>query len=183
MTVKHSLLALLTLGPAYGLQLRDELVARAPHRTGINVGQVYGTLDRLQKAGHIISAGVTDDNLPLYTLTDGGREEAQAWLSAPSGIDALDWTEMLDQVLVCSSVPGAPWRALVADYRRLWLGRAGSPRESEGPQAAMSARAVAESARAAVAWLDAAEQTFSGNSPAAGFSRRRPRRGRPALVL
>lgn len=184
MTVKHGLLAILTLGPAYGLQLRDELVSRAPHRSGINVGQVYGTLDRLQKSGRVVSAGVTHDNLPLYALTPAGRDDASAWLSAPALTDVLDWTEMLDQVLVCSSLDGAPLPELIAGYRVLWRSHAEALQDDGTIQSDLAARAVADTARAACDWLDAADRTFAEAPPSFGLSRLRPRRGRrPTLAV
>ncbi|MET0888338.1 MAG: PadR family transcriptional regulator, partial [Mycetocola sp.] len=65
MAVKDGILAILSLGPGYGLALRDELVLRAPHRAELNVGQVYSTLDRLGRAGLIATGTTTEDNLPL----------------------------------------------------------------------------------------------------------------------
>ncbi|MES2170284.1 MAG: PadR family transcriptional regulator, partial [Actinomycetota bacterium] len=65
MSVRDGLLAILTLGPAYGLQLHSELTTRAPHRKPVNVGQIYGTLDRLVKQHLIEPAGFTEDALPL----------------------------------------------------------------------------------------------------------------------
>jgi hypothetical protein len=42
MSVRDGLLSVLTLGPAYGLQMHAELASRAPHRKPVNVGQIYG---------------------------------------------------------------------------------------------------------------------------------------------
>lgn len=60
MSVRDALLGILTLGPAYGLQLHAELGARAPHRAKTNVGQVYGTLDRLVTAGLVVHEGLSE---------------------------------------------------------------------------------------------------------------------------
>ena len=51
MSVRDGLLAILSLGPAYGLQLHSELASRSPHRGPVNVGQIYATLDRLVARG------------------------------------------------------------------------------------------------------------------------------------
>jgi hypothetical protein len=56
-SVRDGILAILSMGPAYGLQLHSELTSRAPHRKPVNVGQIYGTLDRLAKQGLIEPAG------------------------------------------------------------------------------------------------------------------------------
>ena len=73
MSVRSGVLAILTLGPAYGLQLHSELASRTPHRKPVNVGQIYGTLDRLVTQAMIEPAGLTDDALPLYRLTAAGE--------------------------------------------------------------------------------------------------------------
>ena len=56
MSVRDGLLAVLSLGEGYGLQLHSELAARAPHRSPVNVGQIYSTLERLARAGLVESA-------------------------------------------------------------------------------------------------------------------------------
>ena len=43
MSVRHALLALLSEGPKYGLQLREEFEARTGEVWPLNVGQVYTT--------------------------------------------------------------------------------------------------------------------------------------------
>ena len=55
MSVRHALLALLTEGPKYGLQLRQEFEARTGEVWPLNVGQVYTTLQRLEREGHVSS--------------------------------------------------------------------------------------------------------------------------------
>ncbi len=49
MSVRHALLALLSEGPKYGLQLREEFEARTGEVWPLNVGQVYTTLQRLER--------------------------------------------------------------------------------------------------------------------------------------
>jgi DNA-binding PadR family transcriptional regulator len=48
-SVRHALLALLSEGPKYGLQLREEFEARTGEVWPLNVGQVYTTLQRLER--------------------------------------------------------------------------------------------------------------------------------------
>ena len=51
MSVRHALLALLSDGPKYGLQLREEFEANTGQVWPLNVGQVYTTLQRLERDG------------------------------------------------------------------------------------------------------------------------------------
>ena len=49
MSVRHALLAFLSEGPKYGLQLRQEFEESTGQVWPLNVGQVYTTLQRLER--------------------------------------------------------------------------------------------------------------------------------------
>lgn len=84
MTIRHSLLALLTQGPRHGYQLRAEFEARTGGTWPLNVGQVYTTLQRLQRDGLVDVAGEADgEGRIAYILTDSGRLEATEWFVSP----------------------------------------------------------------------------------------------------
>ncbi len=51
MSVPHALLALLSEKPKYGLRLQNEFEARTGEVWPLNVGQVYTTLQRLERDG------------------------------------------------------------------------------------------------------------------------------------
>ena len=78
--VRDALLALLAHGPAHGYQLKvdyERLTGAGP----INVGQIYSTLDRLQRDGLVERDDTADDDRRVpYHLTDAGRAEAMSWL-------------------------------------------------------------------------------------------------------
>ncbi|MCS4276072.1 DNA-binding PadR family transcriptional regulator [Mycetocola sp. BIGb0189] len=182
-SVKGSLLAILTLGPAYGLQIRDELTVRAPHRAGINVGQIYGTLDRLLTAGLVRSAGLTEDSLPLYELSADGVEFAASWTTGPEQAQAPDWIDMQDQLLITASLPGSAddVRALLVGYREAWSSWAESAEIPEAPHAAQPfvTAARAAQAEAALAWIDrVGAELASGRAVERAARPLRPRRGR-----
>jgi len=182
-SVRDGLLAILTLGPAYGLQLHAELASRAPHRKPVNAGQIYGTLDRLARQGLIEPAGHTEDALPLHRLTERGQEEAASWLAAPV-LDALpEWTEMLDQVLIASSIDPVAAMALAEGYRRWWEGDLARTRtpviDDSFPADAHLALVAREAlAVAALAWLGAAVAALVDFDSFRGLSEVRPKRGR-----
>ncbi|SDS79967.1 PadR family transcriptional regulator [Microterricola viridarii] len=177
MSVRESLLAVLTLGPAYGAQLHAELLSRLGHRRDINVGQIYATLDRLGKSALVRDAGATADGLPLYALTPSGTLAAREWLSVV-GPGQLDWNEMLDQLLVASSLPGAPFTSLLAQHRELWAAPLLRETEPESAQGALAAASEEELRAAALRWLDACEAAAANTALARPLSESRPRRGR-----
>ena len=57
MSVRHALFALLSEGPKYGLQLREEFEANTGQVWPLNVGQVYTTLQRLERDGLVSAVG------------------------------------------------------------------------------------------------------------------------------
>ena len=54
-SVPHALLALLSEGPKYGLRLQNEFEFRTGEVWPLNVGQVYTTLQRLERDGLVES--------------------------------------------------------------------------------------------------------------------------------
>ena len=64
MSVRHALLALLSEGPKYGLRLRQEFEARTGEMWPLNVGQVYTTLQRLERDGLVESDGGDTEGPP-----------------------------------------------------------------------------------------------------------------------
>ena len=76
MSVRHALLALLSEGPKYGLQLRQEFEARTGEVWPLNVGQVYTTLQRLERDG-LVESDEADEDGPQkgFRITAEGGEE------------------------------------------------------------------------------------------------------------
>lgn len=144
MAVRDALLALLTMGPAYGFALHGGLSLRTGGRRAVNVGQTYATLERLTKQGLVEPAGTTDDGLPLHRLTSTGEQSAHAWLSGADAAGADVWDETLDRVLIACSLPGWDVAATVEQERHRWLAR----REHAAAAAAAGGGSAESDARA-----------------------------------
>lgn len=84
MSVKHSLLALLTQGPRYGYQLRAEFEERTGSTWPLNIGQVYTTLDRLERDGLVEDTGDDGEGHRVYAITAAGQEEVAGWFAQPA---------------------------------------------------------------------------------------------------
>src|SRR5215813_11725328 len=86
--VQEVLLALLAKEPSHGYELRSRLqVALGPLAEALNAGQVYVTLNRLEKAGLVTSerVGQTDrQDRKVYDLTAEGRMRVAEWLDDTS---------------------------------------------------------------------------------------------------
>lgn len=184
MSVRDGLLTILTLGPAYGLQLHAELTSRAPHRGPINVGQIYSTLDRLSGHGLIAPSGLTSDGLPLHRLTTEGR----AAIASARGVAAVqslpEFTDMLDQVIIESTVDPAAAVSLVGGFRDWWRSDVSAVRETLGradlrPEARLALIARERQGDAALAFLDAASVALEAGGTFRPLSAVKPKRGRP----
>ena len=96
MSVPHVLLALLSEGPKYGLQLREEFEAGTGEVWPLNVGQVYKTLGRLERDGLAESEGNGDDGpQKRFRITAGGEAELAAWLRTPPDLTAPPRDELV----------------------------------------------------------------------------------------
>ncbi|MBF4624231.1 PadR family transcriptional regulator [Clavibacter sp. VKM Ac-2872] len=192
MSVRHALLAVLTEGTCYGYQLRTEFSRRTGTTAPLNVGQVYNTLDRLERDGFVTKGAMDDAGHVPYTITAAGAAEVEAWLSASvGGVGARD--ELVVKVTLALSLPDADAREVVRIQREVSLAEAAAlARARERLEAESRDRALARllsveaqeaQVHARLAWLDAAERRIgdaraTGTRPA-GLAAA-PRRGRPA---
>ena len=119
MSVRHALLALLSDGPKYGMQLRDEYEATTGDIWPLNAGQVYTTLQRLDRDGLADSDGAADDerHKRFLIIAQSGSELA-GWLRTPPGPAAPPRDELVTKVLVATRVPGADAAEVVQAHRR-----------------------------------------------------------------
>ncbi len=160
MSIRHGLLALLERGPRYGSQLRTEFEARTGSTWPLNVGQVYTTLNRLERDGLVAQEGEDAAGHALYVITDPGREELRTWYERPVDRTSPARDELAIKLAMAVGAPGVDLRAVIQaqrhhtvkamqDYTRL-KARALGALESGG---AVSARD-----RDDVAWLLVLEQ-------------------------
>ena len=99
MAVREGLLALLQDEPRYGYQLKTEFESATGGVWPLNVGQVYTTLDRLERDGHV-STDVGDDDQKRYTITVKGLGELGAWWEAVPTDDPPPRDELMLKVLM-----------------------------------------------------------------------------------
>src|SRR5947207_14878555 len=118
-SVRHALLALLREGPRYGLQLREEFEARTGEVWPLNVGQVYTTLQRLERDGMVDYDGTREDGpQKAYRITADGVRELDAWRRTPPHLTAPPRDELVIKVLVGVRLPGVDVHEVVQLHRR-----------------------------------------------------------------
>ena len=119
MSVRHALLALLSEGPKYGLQLRQEFEARTGEVWPLNVGQVYTTLQRLERDGLVESEGGAEEGPQKgFRITDDGRAELAAWLRTPPDLSSPPRDELVIKILIAVHLPNVDVHEVVQAHRR-----------------------------------------------------------------
>lgn len=193
MSVRQSLLAILDQGPCYGYQLRHEFDRRTGSTWPLNVGQIYNTLERLER-DKLVARGDADEQGHVYwEITDAGSAEVSEWLSSPVVRAQATRDELAIKLAVAATLPGVDVAAVIQTQRRASLSQlqslqrakyAGS--DPEGPEElawALVVDSMIFAAEAEVRWLDHTEQRLSLHPKHAmglELTADRPKRGRPA---
>jgi DNA-binding PadR family transcriptional regulator len=118
-SVRHALLALLSEGPKYGLQLREEFEARTGEVWPLNVGQVYTTLQRLERDGLVESEDSAETGPQKgFRITGEGARELADWLRTPPDLTSPPRDELIIKILVALRVPGTDVHEVIQVHRR-----------------------------------------------------------------
>jgi len=163
MSVPHALLALLTDGPKYGLRLQTEFESRTGEVWPLNVGQVYTTLQRLERDGLVESDANGERSQKSYRITPAGAEALDEWLRTPPDLVPPPRDELVIKVLVAMQIPGIDLRELLQAHRRHAIEvmqrytRVKAEAAEDDVPLALVADAELFRLEAIVRWLDAAD--------------------------
>lgn len=113
MSVKHSLLAILNLGDCHGYQLRQELDSRTGETWPINIGQIYSTLDRLERDQLVTAHDSNGDGQIRYSITQAGREQLALWLTSAVERSATSRDELAMKLALAVTLPNVDVAKLV----------------------------------------------------------------------
>jgi DNA-binding PadR family transcriptional regulator len=117
-SVPYALLALLTEESKYGLRLQHEFQSRTGEVWPLNVGQVYTTLQRLERDGLVESDGEGERSQKRYRITADGAQELADWLRTPPDLVPPPRDELVIKVLVALQVPGTDVHDILQVHRR-----------------------------------------------------------------
>jgi DNA-binding PadR family transcriptional regulator len=118
MSVPHALLALLSEGPKYGQRLQNEFESRTGEVWPLNVGQVYTTLQRLERDGLVVTDEDGARTRKRYRITSAGAHELEDWLRSPPELVPPPRDELVIKVLVALQVPGTDVKEILQVHRR-----------------------------------------------------------------
>src|SRR4051812_13898918 len=159
MAVREGLLALLKPGPRHGYGLKTEFETATGGAWRLNVGQVYTTLDRLERDQLIVATG--DDAQRSYALTSEGEAELGSWWDAVPGDEPPPRDELVMKVLVAAAVDPERALAVIERQRGAVLGLLQQRRRTAAPSASVAEQLVTDAlvvrAEADLRWLDMCE--------------------------
>jgi DNA-binding PadR family transcriptional regulator len=171
-SVPYALLALLSEGPKYGLRLQSEFESRTGEVWPLNVGQVYTTLQRLERDGLVESDdGEGEGSRKRYRITPVGARELDDWLRTPPALIPPPRDELVIKVLVALEAPGIDVHEVMQAHRRQVIEvmqRYTQVKAAAGEDdVAVALVADAELFRleAIVRWLDAADVRLKQRQP------------------
>lgn len=176
MSVRFGLLALLAEQPTHGYQLKTAFERRTGGSWALNIGQVYTTLQRLERDGFVRAERILGDTAQAiegdarasdrtdYRITTSGKEQLDEWFASPVVPDGPARDELTIKVLLAVAASDVDVTDVLQRQRSATLaqlqaytrrkGRADPERDVAW---LMLLDALIFKAEAEVRWLDACE--------------------------
>ncbi len=164
MKIRDAILVLLARQPSHGYQLKvdyERLTGSAP----VNVGQIYTTLERLERDGLVSRDPAGNDRRVIYVLTGQGLKAALAWIEDTGTSGAQGRSAVAGKLLLAMAVPGVEidrvidvHRVALLDTVRATRRQARGTAGSAGPEGNLESRMIIEAEVAVIEaelrWLD-----------------------------
>lgn len=194
MSIRQSLLAILNEGSCYGYQLKSEFERRTGATWPVNVGQVYATLDRLER-DELIARLDSEGEQVHFEITEKGAVEVVEWLASPVPRSTSTRDELAIKLALAVTLPGVDIASIIqvqrtATYRTLQeltrtKAASGDPESTEDLARMLVVDSMIFAAEAETRWLDHSESRLAraaerGVDAPLPISTELPRRGRPA---
>ncbi|HEY8472503.1 MAG TPA: PadR family transcriptional regulator [Natronosporangium sp.] len=105
MSVRNGLLALLAEEPRHCYALKAGFEERTGQAWRVNIGQVYSTLERLERDGLVEPTGSGEGAARSYQLTGSGLRQLQEWFAQPVMLDPPPRDELAIKLLLAVGAP------------------------------------------------------------------------------
>lgn len=121
MSIRYSILALLQEQPRYGYQLRAAFEERTGAVWPLNIGQVYTTLNRLERDALVRKEGDDGRGHVLFSITDAGTAEIRRWFATAVDRGAPPRNELAIKLALAVSTADTDVPALIQAQREISL--------------------------------------------------------------
>jgi DNA-binding PadR family transcriptional regulator len=124
MSVKYAMLGILAEKDLHGYELKSNFDEKVGDFWSLNYGQIYTTLDRLEKDDLVTYDRQSQDRRPdrkIYSITPKGRKELAEWLTAPVAKVRALRDEFFVKLVFMDKRNPAPVLELIEKQRALYL--------------------------------------------------------------
>lgn len=169
MSVRHGLLALLERGARNGYQLRVDFEESTGGTWPLNIGQVYTTLNRLERDGLVEALPGNEGGQRPYEITDAGRGELARWFATPIPRADRPRDELAIKLALALTTPGVDVKAVVQTQRTATMRSLQEYTRLKSDDAELPWKLVLDSlifqSEAEMRWLDHCETALARHTP------------------
>lgn len=124
MSLRNGILGLLVEEPLHGYEIKSRFETLFGNALEVNIGQVYSTLQRLERDGLIEAVGERGDRGKLaYQVTTSGRRQLEEWLTEPETEPQYLRDALYVKLLLLRRLTKGNLNVLFAKQRRVYLQR------------------------------------------------------------
>jgi DNA-binding PadR family transcriptional regulator len=174
MSFRYGLLALLADEPRHGYELKTAFERRTGGEWAINIGQVYTTLQRLERDG-LVELIASDGERNDYRITGTGRAQLDSWYATPVVAAGPPRDELMIKVLLAVAAADVDVTDLLQRQRRAsveqmqaYTRRKARAHPSDDLAFLLMLDALIFRTEAELRWLDAAEARIHHTAKASG---------------
>jgi DNA-binding PadR family transcriptional regulator len=124
LSVKYALLGILSEGERHGYDLKEAFDERIGEFWGLNFGQIYSTLDRLEREGLVEWREEPQERRPdrkIFRITAKGRRELEEWLLRPVGRPRALRDELFIKLVFLQSSDHGPILDLIDQQKKVYM--------------------------------------------------------------
>jgi len=121
-SLKYGVLGLLAEEPLHGYEVKNRFESMLGGTWEVNIGQIYTTLQRLERDGLVRPVGHRGDRGKLlYELSESGRDALDAWLTEPDLGPQRLHEEIYVKLLLATRLANGDLGPLLARQKRAYL--------------------------------------------------------------
>jgi DNA-binding PadR family transcriptional regulator len=123
-SLKYGVLGLLKGEPLHGYEVKNRFEAMLGGTWDVNVGQIYTTLQRLERDGLVRPVGGRGDRgKQSYELSPKGQEALDLWLAQPDSGPQQLHEDIYVKLLLATRIANGDLKGMLARQKRAYLQR------------------------------------------------------------
>ena len=124
MSLRYGVLGLLKEEPLHGYEVKNRFEAMLGGTWEVNVGQIYMTLQRLERDGLVRPVGARGDRgKQTYELSPDGRKALDQWLGQPDSGPQQMREDIYVKLLLAARIANGDLQGMLARQKRSYLQR------------------------------------------------------------